>query len=283
MTTPDRPAGIVAENFGPSVSAIYVIEHLPTGFFYIGSSKNVARRRNDHLAMLRRGSHHNIRLQRIHKKYGTEMLRFEVLAFVEPGDLAAVEQRLLDRLRAHPLCLNLAADARSPSRGRKMSVETIEKVRAVHLGRKRSEESCRRMSAARKGKPGHPRSLETRRRMSAAHLGRRPTEETRTKLREAQRSAAIVAGKSERMKRLNAEPAFAAAHRERTIKRNTERTYTEAEREARAAARRGKRASPETRAKIMAARLAFWADPDKRAAMLAARSIARSHRARTAA
>lgn len=54
---------------------------------------------------------------------------------------------------AHQIDPSFRLRVANKTRGKKRSQESIEKVRAVHLGRKRSAETCARISAGLKGKP----------------------------------------------------------------------------------------------------------------------------------
>ena len=65
------------------MQGIYVWVCAINGKVYVGSAKNVAKRRTEHLRMLRAGNHHSIHLQRAWNTYGSETFEFEVLEPVE--------------------------------------------------------------------------------------------------------------------------------------------------------------------------------------------------------
>lgn len=79
-----------------SVSGVYEIKHVPTGRRYIGSAVNYRLRRKFHLMQLRRGIHHNIRLQNAWKKYGKEQFEFKLLLVCERDMVLFYEQLLID-------------------------------------------------------------------------------------------------------------------------------------------------------------------------------------------
>lgn len=70
------------------MTGIYEIEHRPSGRVYVGSSDDIRRRLRAHRALLRRGAHENVRLQRA-------WIRDGEAAF----DFRAVEECPIDRLR----------------------------------------------------------------------------------------------------------------------------------------------------------------------------------------
>lgn len=77
-------------------SGIYKIENTCNGKFYIGSTKNLQKRKYDHFYELRKGSHKNKIFQRSFNKYKEESFVFEVLEFCEPEDRLELEQIYLD-------------------------------------------------------------------------------------------------------------------------------------------------------------------------------------------
>lgn len=60
-------------------SGIYLIRNKVNNKVYIGLSKHVARRKNKHFSLLRRGEHHSPILQNAYNKYGEESFSFELL------------------------------------------------------------------------------------------------------------------------------------------------------------------------------------------------------------
>ena len=154
---------------------IYAIVQLSTGLRYIGSSVYIANRWARHRMHLRRGDHHNGRLQRSWNKYSEEDFRFEVIEFAEPEDLLTVEQRWLDT---------------SP-----WELFNMRKIAHTSRGVKHTPELCKNFSIARKkiwaerGPPpnfreaqlayaiGSKHSEETKAKMSKSHSGRKKSDE----------------------------------------------------------------------------------------------------------
>lgn len=76
---------------------IYKILNNVNGQFYVGSSVKIEHRWAAHLRSLRKGTHHNILLQRSWSKYGENSFSFIIVEIVkDPHDLLLVEQRYLD-------------------------------------------------------------------------------------------------------------------------------------------------------------------------------------------
>ena len=82
------------------VSGVYRIVNTVTNDFYIGSSRNVMGRWNQHKSPYFWKTHPNIPLYRDFQKYGLDAFRFQILAPVVPEHLKEVEQELIDML--HP-------------------------------------------------------------------------------------------------------------------------------------------------------------------------------------
>ena len=141
-------------------SGIYRI-NLGNGWFYIGSSANMGRRKRNHLCELVAQKHCNQKMQAIYNKY--EVFKFEVLFECAIEELIIKEQVLLDAHFTDGKCANICPTAGST------------------LGYKHSAESQAKMSAAGKGKT---KSAEHRAKMSAAGLGRIFSDEHRLKLSE---------------------------------------------------------------------------------------------------
>lgn len=83
-----------------SKSGVYQIRNLNNGRVYIGSAKCFRVRKQQHVASLKRTTHHNKYLQHDFNKCGEEMFIFEVLEVVEGEqvDRILIEQTKLDSL-----------------------------------------------------------------------------------------------------------------------------------------------------------------------------------------
>lgn len=157
------------------ISGIYQIINLVNGNRYIGSSKDILKRKGEHFNLLRRGKHENNHLQNACDKFGIENLSFSVIEYCESDKetLLLREQYYMDTLKPE---YNLNPLAQSC------------------FGVKHTEESRRNMAKAARNRPTI--SEETRAKMSEKAKGNKslsgyiPSEETRKKL-----SAALIGNK----------------------------------------------------------------------------------------
>ncbi len=184
---------------------LYAIRNLVTATIYYGSTRNLSMRRSKHWHALKRGNHGNMRLQSSWNKHGEGAFEFVVLAVLEPSEVLATEQRLLDQVVGIKGCCNIARNARASTlglklspesrakignalRGRKKSPEAVENMRLAHTGNVWTPERRARSSVARKGQPrmGSPaawrHSAETRAKLSAAKKGKPLTAEHRERI-----------------------------------------------------------------------------------------------------
>lgn len=82
-------------------SGIYLIYNTQNSKVYVGSSRNIKRRWNQHRADLRGNRHPSYFLQRDWNKHGEEAFEFHVIELVtKPEMLLAREQVHLDTLQA---------------------------------------------------------------------------------------------------------------------------------------------------------------------------------------
>jgi hypothetical protein len=112
-------------------SGVYQIKCLPTGKFYIGSSINLRRRWATHRAHLKRQSHHSRHMQNAWNRHGPEAFEFTVLVYCGADMLLVYEQIMLDSLKP---------------------VFNTVPVAGSCLGRRNSEEYCKKMSALRRSR-----------------------------------------------------------------------------------------------------------------------------------
>lgn len=78
------------------LTGVYVIECIPTGLIYVGSSVNIRNRWEQHINSLDRDTHENSYLQRAWNKYGQENFTFSVLELCKKSDITEIEQKYLD-------------------------------------------------------------------------------------------------------------------------------------------------------------------------------------------
>jgi group I intron endonuclease len=89
-------------------SGIYKIVNKINGKYYVGSSKDVKHRWNDHIRDLRKNNHHNDYLQAAWNKYGEQSFEFQFIESVNEDELLLVEQKYLDELKTQQhMCYNL--------------------------------------------------------------------------------------------------------------------------------------------------------------------------------
>lgn len=195
----------------------------PNGKCYIGITRNTADHRfATHVCFARAGK----RLCAVHHailKYGAESVAVETLSSASWQELVAMEQRaIVEYATKFPAGYNLTdggegtigvvrsdetrAKISKAKKGRKLTPEQIEKLRAANTGRVKTAEERAKLSAAHKGKPkspehvakmkmraGRPMTKEAREHLSAYHKGRFFSDETKAKI-----SAACAAKWQER-------------------------------------------------------------------------------------
>jgi group I intron endonuclease len=89
-------------------SGIYIILNLINGKFYLGSSKNLRKRKLTHFQHLKKNVHHCIHMQRAFNKYGEKPFIF--IEMIHCENYKEVEQSMLDKMeREH--CYNVSSSA----------------------------------------------------------------------------------------------------------------------------------------------------------------------------
>ena len=168
------------------IAGIYMIRNVVNGRVYIGSSKELRRRLYLHKYDLKKNVHHSITLQRAWNKYGPDCFEFLVLFQCAESDLEYFEQRSMDVYKsAVPArgynirsfvdirMVNLVNNRWTPEQRAKHSASRTGRsifksnpeamanlLAAVHrgeshhmYGKKHTEETIKKMSAIKKGKP----------------------------------------------------------------------------------------------------------------------------------
>lgn len=77
-------------------SGVYMIRCTANKRFYVGSSKQITHRLQNHFSSLRKGHHHSAPLQRAWDKYGEDAFESFVLGHYPPEELQAEEQYWFD-------------------------------------------------------------------------------------------------------------------------------------------------------------------------------------------
>lgn len=168
-----------------TLCGVYQIKSLRTGRLYIGSSENLIERLAKHRRLLKRGVHHSYKLQREVSLHGIDVLEFKPLVICAPKDLLFFEQRLIQGFNTVKRGFNVAEVAGAPMRGRKHTDATKRKMSAASKGKPKTAEHAANIS---KGKRGKAMPEQHRVRVRAAWVTRRlvpVSEETRKKLAEA--------------------------------------------------------------------------------------------------
>lgn len=152
----------------------YVLTHLPTGIYYVGSTNNFADREYNHRSRLNRGVHPNARLQACYTKWADMELRFIPAPTIE---LARVEeQKLLKQHHGKSLCCNVGLNSTDPTQG----VITKELRQQTHQGNSY--------------RSGSKHTDETKARIGAASKGRTKSDDVREKIAAAKRKTVSVNG-----------------------------------------------------------------------------------------
>lgn len=157
-------------------AGIYKIARVGSDECYVGQAVDIEQRWQLHRSMLRKNRHHSKRLQRVWNKHGPKVFLFVVLQTgFDPSDkatLTAAEQRWIDDLKP---CYNTCKAGWSRA-GLKHSAETRAKISKAITGRKLSPEQRADISRRQKGRVPPPLSSEHKSKLTFA--GRRHTEES---------------------------------------------------------------------------------------------------------
>ncbi|MDP3987222.1 MAG: NUMOD3 domain-containing DNA-binding protein [Nanoarchaeota archaeon] len=150
---------------------IYKILNMKDGKVYVGKSKNIEMRWNQHKSKLKKGLNRpNNHLQSSWNKYGEENFQFEIIEECKMEELKEKEEFWINKLE-------------SWSKNKGYNVKRISDGIEFH-----SEESKRKMSESRRGENHHNfgkhLSKKTRDRISKSNKGKSPSERTREKMRE---------------------------------------------------------------------------------------------------
>jgi group I intron endonuclease len=164
---------------------VYAITNTVNGRQYIGSTVNYKQRWGDHRRMLRRDTHHSFVLQRAWNKYGEAAFKFELLV-VCPKELRVEYENRLMATRTY----NVLRTAREAivRRGRRHSEATKSKMSAAHKGKVFSAEWRANMADAARRRMY---DAEFSRKASERQRGVTPSAQTRARL-----SAAVTAARA---------------------------------------------------------------------------------------
>lgn len=166
-------------------SCAYVLTHVPSGCFYVGSTSNPKRRLKEHLTSLKKGDHHCVKLQTLYNQAPTVKIT-ECFITDTREDAYDLEQGLLDARCDDPNLLNVAKNARHSWLGLNHSEETKQKIGAAQKGelnhsfrKSPTQEHRDKISNANKG---YKHSPEAREKIRLSKLGKTLTNEHKEKL-----------------------------------------------------------------------------------------------------
>jgi|SRR5271156_3752748 group I intron endonuclease len=187
---------------------VYRLQSLPTGRFYIGSSKNVYRRYYRHRQILREGLKENLRIKEDCDKYGPNSFIFGVIEYCEESELREREQYYFELWNPQ---YNVRKSVYDGS-GRTYTEEQLANFKKIHrpikdkeLFRKKlkegwekrrarcsPEELSKKLADARRG---IKHSEETKAIMSANRKGKKKSPEWIEKFRERRKGTKLIDGK----------------------------------------------------------------------------------------
>lgn len=125
---------------------IYCIRFAGSNRVYIGSSKNINRRENEHTSSLKRGVHINKKLQASFNKHGLENMTMYPVCFCAESELEAKENEWIKKFDSYKNGLN--SQPLSSATGRIVSDKTRAKIGLAHRGKKLSVEQRKSISEA---------------------------------------------------------------------------------------------------------------------------------------
>jgi group I intron endonuclease len=167
-------------------TGIYRFLNVVSGYSYVGSSLDIAARRNQHLYLLAKGKSHSPKLQRAYTCYGPQFFKFEVLQECEPSALEAFEANWIAALNSVDFGYNCSADTTCATRGFKHSEETRKRMSSAQKQCQtpyRKQVSSATITAYNLSLKGKAKSEGHRRKISSAHTGKKLSEETKQKMR----------------------------------------------------------------------------------------------------
>lgn len=159
-------------------NAVYLLKHVPSNKFYVGSSGGIKQRLINHRSALRNNKHYCKPLQAFYNEDPSSIE--ECIILVSDREMAfELEQFIIDDAAASGLLLNVSPDAKTPYKGLKHSEETRQKITASRIG-ELNPNYGKRMSDATKQKIAQAITGE------ANHFyGKTHSEESREKIRDA--------------------------------------------------------------------------------------------------
>lgn len=166
-------------------TGIYKLTHKESGKIYIGQSKHLKRRLNEHRRCEKsddkKGSQSVIR--RAIKKYSFDAFDFEILLYCEEGEYMDMMETKL--IQFYDCLVPKGYNVRDGGNKVFMSEEGRKRVSKANLGRLVSEET--RLKLSKSGKEhylNNPRNEEWNKKLSVALTGKKKSDETKNKMSE---------------------------------------------------------------------------------------------------
>lgn len=78
---------------------VYIIRCIPTGEFYVGSSKRIKSRFARHKNSLANGTHHNVNLQSAYDRFGGTAFKYDIMDEVSDDVLRSMEEFYINKLK----------------------------------------------------------------------------------------------------------------------------------------------------------------------------------------
>lgn len=167
-------------DYGVVYSGGYVIEHIPSGMVYVGSTSDLYKRRSRNEAALRLNKHHCVQLQSLYNE--DPNIAFISVITNDREEAYDREQEMIDHFSKSRRLLNVGLNARTPTKGVPLSPEQKQKLREANLGKTTSEETKKKISTSNKGRL---HTSEAKEKISLSNSGRKRTPETIANLKEA--------------------------------------------------------------------------------------------------
>jgi group I intron endonuclease len=129
---------------------VYKIENKITGDFYIGSTIDLSKRFSDHKYYMRKGTHHNPKLQKDYNTYGEDSFVFSTLIFCDVCNLELYEKVFISALNPTYNIQLVGNTAYVITLKKKESAELVAS-KSKHKGHKWTDAQREKYSATRTG------------------------------------------------------------------------------------------------------------------------------------